>query len=241
MSITTAGSTTVQPVLEKLAEAYLGDNTDVEINVGSGGSSVGVKSAHEGTVDIGHASRELKSDELEYGLVTHLLARDGIAIITHPDNTVTGLTTTQVKDIFAGTVTSWSEVGGTASDINVMAREAGSGTRGAFEELVMDGEEIASNALLHNSNGTLRTAVSGDPNSIGFLSFGYLDDSVKALSVDGVEGTVENAKDGTYPIVRPLYLLTKDEPEGEVKWFIDFCLSAEGQAIVEAEGYISVS
>jgi phosphate transport system substrate-binding protein len=238
-TITEAGSTTVQPVAEKLAEAFKAKNPDVTIVIQGGGSSVGIKSCNDGTVDIGAASRELKADEPN--LVKHLLARDGIAIITHPSNTVTGLTKQQVKDIFSGKIKKWSEVGGENKDIIVIAREEGSGTRAAFEEMVMGKDLIRTDAILQPSNGAVRTAVSSTPQSIGFISFGYLDSSVKSLAVDGVAGTVENAKNGTYPIVRPLYFLTKQQPTGLVKDFIDFCLGTEGQKIVQKEGYISAS
>lgn len=238
--ITEAGSTTVQPLAEELANAFMAAHPDVEITIQGGGSSVGVKSAANGTVDIGAASRELKPEEKTLGLVEHVLARDGIAIVSHPSQTVSGLTKEQVKQIFAGEITNWSEVGGSDEAINVVSREEGSGTRAAFEEMVMGEVLITATAILQPSNGAVRTTVAGDPNSIGFLSFGYLDSSVKALSVDGVAGTVENAKNGTYPIVRPLLLLTKGEPEGLVKEFIDYCLSDEGQQIV-AKDYITVN
>jgi phosphate transport system substrate-binding protein len=239
MNITEAGSTTVQPLAEKCAQTFMSQNPDISITIQGGGSSVGVKSADEGTVDIGAASRELKDSEPP--LVKHLLAKDGIAIVCHPSNSVAGLTKEQVKEIYGGTITKWSDVGGPDEDIHVVAREEGSGTRAAFEEMVM-GEEtlITETAILQPSNGALRTTVSSDPMAIGFLSFGYLDSSVKSLSVDGVEGTKENALNGSYPIVRPLYFLTKEQPTGIVKEFIDFCLSPEGQTIAEGEGYIPI-
>jgi phosphate transport system substrate-binding protein len=236
-TINEAGSTTVQPVAEKLASAFMQKNPDVTIIIQGGGSSVGVKSAADGTVDIGAASRELKSDEPR--LVTHLLARDGIAIVVHPGNTVTGLTKEEVVKIFAGEVTDWSQVGGSSGTITVIAREEGSGTRTAFEEMVMGKTLITERAILQPSNGALRTSVSTTPLAIGFISLGYLDNTVKALSIDGVAPTTENCKNGSYPIVRPLYFLTKEQPTGLVKEFIDFCLGSEGQNIVEQEGYLS--
>jgi len=237
-TITEAGSTTVQPLAEKFASAFEAMYPQGSITIQGGGSSVGVKSADAGTVDIGAASRELKSSEP--ALVTHLLCRDGIAVVTDPDNTLSGLTMDQVRSIFAGETTNWSEVGGANEDIIVIAREEGSGTRAAFEEMVMDEALITDMAILLPSNGAVRTTVSTTPNSIGFLSFGYLDETVKSIAVDGVAGTIENAKNGTYPIVRPLYFLTKAEPTGIVKVFIDFCTSSAGQSIAEGEGYISV-
>jgi phosphate transport system substrate-binding protein len=243
-NISVAGSTTVQPVAEALAEVFTAQNPDVQIDVQGGGSSVGVKSAGEGTVDIGAASREVKESELADfpNLVIHTIARDGIAIVVNPDVVVDGLTTDEVRGIFAGEVTNWSEVGGPDAAITVISREEGSGTRGAFEEMVMgkDGPAIVDTALLFPSNGAVRTAVSTTPDSIAFLSFGYLDESVKALAVDGVEATVENALSGEYPVVRPLNMLTDGEPGGMVKEFLDFVLSDEGQALVVEEGYIAV-
>jgi len=238
-TITEAGSTTVQPVAEKLAAAFKAKNPNVQVVIQGGGSSVGVKSAAEGTVDIGAASRELKDNE-QGMVIPHLLARDGIAIIVAPGNAVNGLTREQVKKIFMGEIKNWSEVGGTNAEIHVVAREEGSGTRAAFEEMVMGEELVTKTAILQPSNGAIRTTVTGDPNAIGFLSFGYIDQSVKALAIDDIEGTAVNAKAGTYPIVRPLYFLTKSEPTGVVKVFLDFCTGPEGQKIVEEEGYLSI-
>jgi len=244
-SISVAGSTTVQPLAEKLAEAFSAQNPDVQIDVQGGGSSVGVKSAGQGMVDVGMASREVKQSELEEypGLKVFTIARDGIAIVTHPDVPVDGLTKEQVRDIFAGEITNWSEVGGPDKSIVVVAREEGSGTRAAFQEMVMGGDEgppIADTAVLQPSNGAVRTTVSTTPDSIGFLSFGYLDQSVKALAIDGVEATEANAAGGAYPIVRPLNMMTRYEPTGVVKAWLDFILSDAGQAIVSEEGYIPV-
>ncbi len=238
--ITEAGSTTVQPVAESLAAAFMAKYPDVNVVIQGGGSSTGVKSAAEGTVDIGAASRELKPNE-EGTVVPHVLARDGIAIVAHPTQTVSNLTKDQVREIFAGEITNWSQVGGANETINVVAREEGSGTRAAFEEMVM-GEDalITAMAILQPSNGAVRTTVAGDPNAIGFLSFGYLDSSTRAMSIDGVAATVDNAQNGTYPIVRPLLFLTRSEPTGLVKEFIDFCLGPEGQAIVAVD-YIPVN
>ena len=243
-NISVAGSTTVQPIAELLAEAFTAQHPNVQVDIQGGGSSVGVKSAGEGTVDIGAASREIKSSELDEfpNLKIFTIARDGIAIAVHPGVAVDGLSTDQVRDIFAGEIANWNEAGGPDAIITVIAREEGSGTRGAFEELVMgkDGPPIVDTALLFPSNGAVRTALSTTPDSIGFLSFGYLDESVKALQIDGVEATEANAKSGVYPVVRPLNMLTNGEPVGIVKEWLDFILSDEGQAIVEEEGYLSV-
>jgi len=240
-NITEAGSTTVQPVAEKMATVFMNMHTGVDVVIQGGGSSVGVTSVSEGTVDIGAASRELKDTEKELGIVEHVLARDGIAIVVHSSQVVNNLTKSQVKDIFSGVITNWSQIGGADEEIDVIAREEGSGTRDAFEEMVMGKDVvITATAILQSSNGALKTTVAGDPDAIGFLSFGYLDSSVKALDINGVAGTVANAKNGTYPIVRPLLFLTKGQPEGIVKEFINYCLGSEGQEIV-AEDYIPVN
>jgi phosphate transport system substrate-binding protein len=239
-TITIAGSTTVQPLSELFADAFMSIHPGVTITVQGGGSSVGVQSAADGIVDIGAASRELKESE-EGTVVATVIARDGIAVVVNNEQSVANLTMDQVRDIFAGVITNWNEVGGADAEIVVIAREEGSGTRGAFEELVMESDVITAEALLFPSNGALRTAVSQTPNAIGFLSFGYLDGSIAPLSIDGVAATTENINNGSYPVVRPLLYLTKNTPTGLAKAYIDFCLSTEGQAIVDDEGYLTVS
>jgi len=242
-TVTLSGSTTVQPLAEKLAEAYMTENTGVRIDVQGGGSSVGVKAAAEGTSDIGMASREIKESELtEFpNLKIFVIARDGIAIVAHPDVPVSDLTVEQVRDIFSGKITNWKELGGEDQNLIVVSREEGSGTRSAFEEMVM-GEDalIAATAILQASNGSVRTTVSTTPYSIAYLSFGYLDDTVKSISIDGVAAIEQNAADGSYPIVRPLNMLTNGEPAGMVKAFLDFILSEAGQKLVVEDGYIPV-
>ncbi len=245
-----AGSTTVQPLAEKLAEAFMAMNPDLVIEIQGGGSSVGVTSASEGTVDIGNASRAIKDSEMEEfpNLQVFTIAYDGIAVVTHPDTQLATLSVEQVRDIFAGEITNFSEVGGPDAPITVVSREEGSGTRAAFEELVMEykdaaGESqakvITEKALLQQSNGQVRTTVSTTPNSIGYLSFGFLDDSTRGVPIDGVEPSVANVKNGSYPIFRPLNMLTNGEPNDLAKAFLDFILSEDGQAIV-AEDYITV-
>jgi len=241
--VTVAGSTTVQPLAEKLAEAFMAEHPRVKIDVQGGGSSVGVKSAGRGMVDVGTVSREIEdSEKQEYpDLKVFRIALDGIAIITNSGVSVDGLSKEQVRDIFAGKITNWRQVGGADRAIVVVAREEGSGTRAAFEEMVMGPDNpITGGAVLQPSNGAVRTAVMGTPDSIGFLSFGYLDQSVKALKVDGVEPTGASAASGRYPIVRPLNMLTRGEPTGTVKSWLDWILGPEGQQLVVKEGYIAV-
>ena len=243
VTITMSGSTTVQPLAEKLAEAYMTDHTNVRVDVQGGGSSVGVKSAGQQTADIGMASRDVKESEFtEFpGINVFAVARDGIAIVANPDVNIDNLTIEQIKGVFGGTITNWKEVGGDDANIIVASREEGSGTRAAFEEMVL-GEDVlmTENAILQPSNGSIRTTVSTTPHSIAYLSFGYLDATVKTISVEGVAPTEANASNGTYPVVRPLNMITFGEPTGELKAFIDFMLSDAGQAIVVEEGYLAV-
>ena len=242
-TISVSGSTTVQPLAEKLAEAFMTENTSIRIDVQGGGSSVGVKAAGQGTSDIGMASREIKESELaEFPkLNVVVIARDGIAIVANADVTVSDLTVEQVRDIFSGKITNWKDLGGEDQNIIVVSREEGSGTRGAFEELVMGKDAlITASAILQPSNGSIRTTVSTTPYSIGYMSFGYLDDTIKAISIGGIAPTEPNAADGSYPIVRPLNMLTNGEPTGAVKAFLDFILSDAGQKLVIEDGYIPV-
>jgi phosphate transport system substrate-binding protein len=250
-NISLAGSTTVQPLAEVLAEAFMELNPDVVIEVQGGGSSVGVTSAGEGTVDIGMASREIKSSEFEEfpDLQVFTIARDGIAIVTNPGTELPSLSVEQVRNIFAGDISNFSEVGGPDAPITVVSREEGSGTRAAFEELVMVYKDAAGEkqesliteiALLQQSNGQVRTTVSTTPDSIGFLSFGFLDDSTAPVAIDGVAPTVDNVKNGSYAIYRPLNMLTKGAPNEMSQAFLAYVLSDIGQGIVVEDGYMAV-
>jgi phosphate transport system substrate-binding protein len=242
-AITESGSTTVQPLAEKLANAFTTANPKVKIVIQGGGSAVGIKAANDGTVDIGAASRELTSSDP--ALQKFLLCRDGIAIIVSPSNPVTDLTKQQIVDIFSGKITNWKDAGGQDKSIHVVAREEGSGTRTAFQELVMGKDAagkdviIVKNAILQNSSGAIMQTVAGDAQAISFDSFGYVDKTVKALSIGGVAATSDNAKTGKYPIIRPLYFLTKNAPTGLVKTFLDYCQSDAAQKMIVTEGYIS--
>jgi phosphate transport system substrate-binding protein len=240
--ISVAGSTTVQPLAELFAEAFREMYPDVTIDVQGGGSSVGVKSAAQGTVDVGMASREVKDSEMEEfpELQPFPIAFDGIAVAVHPDVPVDDISLADAQAVFAGEITNWSELGGPDANIIVVSREEGSGTRAAFEDMVMGEEVIVDTAILQPSNGSVRTTVASTPESMGYLSFGYLDDTTKALSVDGVEPSAANAANGSYPVVRPLNMMTNGEPGDLVQAWFDFILSAEGQAIVADEGYIAI-
>jgi phosphate transport system substrate-binding protein len=250
-TLTLAGSTTVQPLAEKAGEAFMDANPDVTIEVQGGGSSVGITAAADGTADIGNISREVKKEELEANpeFQVFTVAKDGIAIVVNPKVKLDNLTKEQVRDIFSGKITNFKEVGGPDAPITVASREEGSGTRSAFQELVMQHkdasgnkveDEIVATAILQSSNGALRTTVAETPNTIAYLSFGYLDDSVVAVNIEGIEATVENVLNSTYPISRPLNMITNGDPNPLAKAFIDFLLSDAGQAIAVEEGFITV-
>jgi len=225
-------------------------NPNVIVEVQGGGSSVGVTAAGEGTVDLGMASREIKQSEHDAFPEPQVtaIAYDGIAIVTHPDLVLDSLSVEQVRRSFAGEITDYGEVGGPDAEIVVVSREEGSGTRAAFEELVMEYSEggekklaqIAANALLQQSNGQVRTTVSTTPNAIGYLSFGFLDESTNPVRIDGVEPTMEAVISGEYPIYRPLNVLAHGEPDELTAAFIAYMLSAAGQEIV-AESYVPVN
>ncbi|WP_455240980.1 phosphate ABC transporter substrate-binding protein [Methanothermobacter tenebrarum] len=229
------GSTSVQPVAEKLAAEYMKKHPDVKINVQGGGSSVGITQAQQGTADIGTSSKDLKEDEKK-GLKVYLIGKDGIVVIVNKQNKIQGLTTEQIRDIFSGKISNWKEVGGPDAKITVITREEGSGTRKAFEEIVMGKEaKIRKDAIVESSTEAVKQAVKQDPNAIGFISLANLDDTVKALEIDGIIPSEKTVADGSYKLQRPFLFLTKGEPTGVVKDFIDWVLSPEGQAIVKSE------
>ncbi len=245
-----AGSTTIQPLAEKLAEAFMKLNPNLTIEIQGGGSSVGVTSAGESTVEVGMASREIKDSEKDKykDLQIFTIAIDGIAIVVNPNVKLPTLTIEQARKIFAGEITNFKDVGGDDGNIVVVSREEGSGTRTAFEELVMthkdaDGKsqvgKIYEKALLQQSNGQIRTTIATTPNAIGYLSLGFLDSSIKTVPIDKVEPTIANVLSGSYKIKRPMNLLTKGAPSPLAKAFIDYILSNDGQTIVGKE-YIKV-
>ncbi len=233
-----AGSTSIQPFADKWAEVFMEKRPSIGVNVQGGGSSAGIQACKSGACRIGMASRELKPDEKDLHEI--VIARDGLAIIVHPSNPVRGATLVQVKEIFAGELTNWRFLGGPDKEITVVTREEGSGTRGAFQELVMGKTRIYPGAITEDSNGTVREIVASDPYSVGFISLGLVNEQVRALALDGVEGSEASIRAGRYKLVRPFLFLTKGEPTGTAKEFIDFVLSDEGQALVKKEGLIAV-
>ncbi len=238
-SVTIAGSTSVQPLSEELAKAFMAKNTGVTVNVQGGGSSAGVKAANEGAAQIGASSREIKESEKGMGLTEHKIALDGIAIVVNPKNEVAELTLDQAKKIFSGEIKNWKEVGGENAAINVVTREEGSGTRGAFEEIVLKDAKMFNKAITQPSTGSVKTTVVGDKNGIGYISLGSLDNAVKGVKIDGVEPTTDNVKNNSFKISRPFLYLTKGEMNEVTKAYIDFVMGEEGQKIVVESHFIS--
>lgn len=241
-TVTISGSTSVEKIGVATAEEFMALNPDVDVTYEGIGSSSGVKNAKDGVTKIGTASRNLKEEEKTWGLTEVVIAYDGVAVITHPSNPITELSMEQVLAIYKGEITNWSEVGGEDKEIVVVSREDGSGTRGAYEEIVGFEGELTANALIAEGNGNVQTTVAGNPQSIGYVSFTYINDTVKPMLIEGVEPTSTNVLAETYPIARPFLMLYKEGNIDDVtKAYLDFVLSAEGQSIVEDEGGIKVN
>ena len=238
-SIDIAGGTAHIPVMKKAAQAIMAANGDIRITVAGGGSGVGVQKVGEGLVQIGNTGRALKESEVtKYCLVSFPFAIDGVAVAVNPENTVTGLSKAQVKDIFAGKITNWKELGGKDAAISLYVREDGSGTRETFEERALDKGTSARNANVVNSNGAMKTAIAQDPNAIGYVGIGHLDSSIRGVTVDGMVPSQENAASGAYNITRLLYMNTKGEPMGLTALFIGYIYSEDGKAFISDSGYI---
>ena len=241
-SISMVGSTSMEKLANALSEAFMEEYPDVTVTAEFVGSGAGIEAVTNGTADIGNSSRNLKDEEKAAGVVENVVAIDGIAVCVDPANEVADLTKEQLTNIYNGTVTNWKEVGGADEPIIVIGREAGSGTRGAFEELVdlVDGCKYA-NEL--DSTGAVIAKVASTPGAIGYASLDALDDSVKALSLEGVEATAENIKAGNYFLSRPFVMATKGEISEQndlVQAWFDFVLGDEGQQVASEVGLITV-
>ena len=241
-SISMVGSTSMEKLANALSEAFMEEHPDVTVTAEFVGSGAGIEAVTNGTTDIGNSSRSLKDEEKAAGVVENVVAIDGIAVCVDPANEVADLTKEQLTNIYNGTVTNWKEVGGADEPIFVIGREAGSGTRGAFEELVdlVDGCKYA-NEL--DSTGAVIAKVASTPGAIGYASLDALDDSVKALSLEGVEATAENIKAGNYFLSRPFVMATKGEISEQndlVQAWFDFVLGDEGQQVASEVGLITV-
>lgn len=236
------GSTSMEKVVNALTEAYMEVNQNVTLEPQFTGSGAGIEAVTKGTADIGNSSRALKDSEKAEGVVENIIAIDGIAVIVGNDNTVSNLTKQQLVDIYTGTVKNWSELGGEDQPIVVIGREASSGTRSAFEEL-LEVEGLCAYAQEVDSTGTVVAKVQETQGAIGYVSLDVLDGQVKALSLDGVEATEANIVAGDYFLSRPFVMATKGEISEQteaVQAFFEFVYSDEGQAIVKSVGLITI-
>lgn len=247
--ISIVGSTSVQPLAQELADEY--SKNGAQIDIQGVGSGAGIKAITDGTCDIGTSSRELTAEEKATGLKEYVIAYDGIAVVFNPKNTVSNLTVDQVAKIFKGEIKNWKEVGGEDKEIIVVSREAGSGTRTAFEELMKvqkdaekDGKTVKVSALYEKAqvaegNGAIKQNIASKENAIGYISIGFIDSTLKTSKIDGVDATEANVKAKTYKVMRPFLMLTKGEEKPGTKAFINFIMGDAGQKIV-SEKYITI-
>ena len=241
-SVSTNGSTSMEKVIGALSEQFMADNSGVTVTYDPTGSGAGIEAASNGSADIGLASRALKDEEKAGGLTETIVALDGIAVIVNADSKVENLTVEQIGKIFTGEITDWSEVGGDAGTISCIGREAGSGTRDGFESIT-DTKDACKLDQELTSTGDVITTVSTNPDAIGYASLSAVGDSVKALTVGGVEATEATVKDGSYVVQRPFVLVTKEgtklSPAAQA--FFDYALSADAANIIAAAGAVAAN
>jgi phosphate transport system substrate-binding protein len=251
------GSTTVGPIAKAFAEYYMTMNKDVNVLVSESGSGTGAKSLINGSCDIANMSRFMKDKEFKAAVtkditpVAHVVAMDGIAIAVHPSNPVKGLTVAQVRDIYAGKITNWKEVGGPNKAIVVVSRDTTSGTYETFYKLVMTHkvagkkvkEKIKSGAEKQQSNGAVRNRIQSTAGAVGYVGLGYLDRTIKAVKVNGVEVSKDTVASGQYPVARPLFMFTNGYPKlgSHVHAFVTLHLSKKGQEIIDSVGFVPVT
>ena len=240
-SISMAGSTSMEKLSNALAESFMAKYPGVTVTAEFTGSGAGVEAVTTGSVDIGNASRNLTEEEKAGGVAENIVAIDGIAVVTDPANTASGLTKEQLSGIYTGEIKNWKDAGGADQAIVVVGREAGSGTRGAFEELLAIEDQCAyANEL--DSTGAVMAKVAATPGAIGYVSLDVIDDTVKTLSVDEVEPTVENIKGGSYLLSRPFVMATRGEISEQnetVQALFAYLASEEGRTLVESVGLIA--
>ena len=241
-SITMAGSTSMEKFANALAEVFMEKYPNVTVQAEFTGSSAGVEAVLNGQSDIGNSSRSLKDEEKEKGAVENIVAIDGIAVVTDTSNSVSDLTKEQLTGIYNGSINNWKDLGGSDQPIVVVGREAGSGTRGAFEE-ILKLEDQCKYANELDSTGAVMAKVASTPGAIGYVSLDVIDDTVKTLNLGGVEANEENIKSGSYFLSRPFVMATKGEVADQnelVKALFDYVYSEEGSELVESVGLVTV-
>ena len=238
------GSTTVLPITQAALEAYMKASPGVNISLSGGGSGEGIKGLIDKTADIATSSREIKPKEIDLAKsknvdpVAHIVAIDALTPIVHPRNKVDGLTTDQLSQIYQGKIRNWKEVGGDDLKIVVVSRDSSSGTFESWGHLVLNDAKVSPRAQMQASSGAVVQAISKNRYAIGYVGIGYVNDSVKALSVNGIKASAQTALSKEYPISRPLYMYTDGQPQGVVAGFITFVLSPAGQKLVAKEGFV---
>ena len=236
-----AGGTAHIPVMKEAAKEIIHSNPKIQISIAGGGSGLGIKQAGEGLVDIGNTGRKPTDSEINrYGLKLFKWAIDGVGAVVHPDNSVKSLTSPQLQKIYAGKISNWKELGGTDRQINLYTRDEASGTRKVFWKKALNKGEISAKSNVVVSNGAMKTAVAGDPFAIGYISVGHMDQSVAAVTLDGVTPNLNTVRSGEYKVARGLYSLSKGTPSGLSKLFLDYIFSPSGQRIVADKGFIPV-
>jgi phosphate transport system substrate-binding protein len=236
--ITVAGSTSVQPFAELLAEEYVSRHPHDHVYVQGGGSTAGIEAVRTHAANIGMSSRSLLPDEKDLYAVT--IAKDAIAIIVNPKNPIWDLSLEQARQVFSGKIKNWRELGAPPHPIVLVNREEGSGTRESFQKFVMGKEEIGLESLVQDSNGAIRQVVSNDPYAIGYISLGLVNGQVKALRISGIEPNLTNIESGKYTLVRPFLFVFDAEPKGEARTFLEFVLSPVAQKLLSQEGLVTV-
>ena len=241
-TVSTDGSTSMEKVIGALSESYMAANKDVTVNYNPTGSGAGITAVQEGTCDIGLSSRALKDEEKAAGLKETVLAYDGIAIIVHPDNPVSDLSIEQIAKLHTGDITNWKDVGGSDAEVVLIGREAASGTRDGFESITGTKDKCQYRQEL-TSTGDVITAVSQNPDAIGYASLAAIKDSVKALSVDGVTPSEATVKDGSYPVQRPFVLVTVEGKtlSAAAQSFFDYATSADAADIIAKAGAVAAN
>lgn len=239
------GSTTVLPIAQKIAEAYMKEFPEMNISISGGGSGNGIKALIDGTTDIADSSRFIKDKEVQLAIsrgiypVPFRIAYDCIIPVVHPSNTIEAITTTQLKSIYKGQISNWRELGGPDIKIVVVSRDTSSGTYEVWEEKIMEKERVYPGALLQASNGAVAQTVAKNKNAIGYIGIGYVNKDLKPLPVDGIMGSQETTLDGTYPISRPLFMFTPGWPKEDVIKFINYVLIPDkGQQLVKEAGFV---
>ncbi len=240
-TIKISGGTAHIPVMKELAKHIMRFNPDIQISIAGGGSGVGIKQVGEGLVDIGNSGRHPSEAEIsKYHLSMYRWAIDGVAIVVNPKNPVRNVSGPKLQEIFAGRITNWQALGWLDKPINLYTRDKASGTRAVFWKKALHKGDISNRANFIPSNGAMKSAVATDPYGIGYLSAGYLDESVAAVAFDCVLPTMENIKNGSYKVSRGLYSNTLGEPTGLTKKFIDYIFSPESQRLITEKGFIPV-